>query len=57
MEQIIVRIDPKIKQQFRLNCMKHKRSMQFILDKLVVEWNAKEELKEKNRMLRQAASE
>ena len=49
MEMICFRVDEKVKHEFRMNCMRNKRSMQFILDKLVNQFNAKYEQQDKKK--------
>ena len=49
MEMISIRVSKKVKQEFRLNCMKNNRSMQYVIDKFITQFNAKHAMKEKEK--------
>ena len=45
----MVRVDKKTRSAFYKNCMKNKRSMQYVLDKFIASFNAKHAAQEKKK--------
>ena len=49
MASLIIRLDAKNKRDFKKNCMKKRRSMQYVLDKFIASFNAKHAAQEKKK--------